>query len=320
LFQGDLSELSDTHDAKAVDDGALSQEGGAGLRIAIASGKGGTGKTTLGTNLTAALARSGERVTYADCDVEEPNGHIFLKPTIERRWEVAVAVPAVDESRCTGCGKCGEVCQYGAIICVKGKVIMFPELCHGCGGCGLLCPAEAINEGRREVGVVEEGRAGGAGFIQGRLRVGEAMSPSVIREVKRRLSTHEGAGIVDAPPGTSCPVIESVRGAQYVVLVTEPTPFGLNDLTLAVETMRVLGIAFGVVVNRADVGDDRVARYCEREGIEVLLELPDDRRVAEAYSRGVLAVDAVSDLSGKLLSLWERIRGRVEAAEVVESV
>ena len=265
--------------------------------IAVASGKGGTGKTTVATNLAVTLARRGRTTCYLDCDVEEPNGHIFLKPEITASTSVGVPVPKVDMDRCTGCGKCGDICQYSAIVCINEKVLTFPELCHGCGGCSLVCPEEAISEVPREVGIVEEGMSDGVKFVHGRLRVGEAMSPPLIREVKKRVPW-EGVAIVDVPPGTSCPVIEAVKGADFVVLVTEPTPFGLNDLELAVGMVRELGLPMGVLINRSDVGDAGVNEYCEREKIELLMEIPDNRKVAEAYSRGEMAVDAVPE--------WER--------------
>jgi MinD superfamily P-loop ATPase len=274
--------------------------------IAVASGKGGTGKTTVATNLAVTLARRGEQVAYFDCDVEEPNGHIFLKPAITSSASVGVPVPKVDASKCTGCGKCGEICRYSAIVCINKKVLTFPELCHGCGGCTLVCPEDAISEIPREVGVIEEGMADGVGFAHGLLRVGEAMSPPLIREVKRRIPAG-GIAIVDAPPGTSCPVIEAVKGADFVLLVTEPTPFGLNDLELAVGMVRELQLPMGVVINRADIGDGRVKEYCARENIELLAEIRDDRRIAEAYSRGEMVVDAVPDLSGRFEKMFEQV-------------
>jgi len=272
------------------------------MTIAIASGKGGTGKTTVAANLARVAADDGLGVSYLDCDVEEPNGHIFLKPEITASTPVHVPVPVVDEDRCTACGKCKEICQYSAIALLGRTVLTFPNLCHGCGGCVLFCPAGAITETGREVGVVEDGMAEGVRFVHGRLRIGEAMSPPLIREVKKRIP-EKGLAVIDSPPGTSCPVIQSVRGADYVVLVTEPTPFGLNDLSLAVEMLRVMRLPFGVVVNRADVGDDAVFNYCAAEGIDVLLRIPDDRRIAEAYSRGQLAVRALPEYAAMFRSL-----------------
>jgi MinD superfamily P-loop ATPase len=277
------------------------------VRIAIASGKGGTGKTTLATNLATVAARAGQRVAYLDCDVEEPNGHLFLKPQIAARDAVSVFVPRVNEQACSNCGECARICQYSAIVCLGGKPLVFPELCHGCGGCALVCPQRAIAEEARQVGVVERGKAGAIQFMHGLLNVGEAMSPPVIRAV-RQTAPRVDYQIIDAPPGTSCPMMTAVRDCDYVLLVTEPTPFGLNDLTLAVETMRQLELPFGVVINRSDAGDERVLDYCRREGILIVLELPDDRRIAEAYSRGELAVDAVRGLDTTLIRMLELMR------------
>jgi len=262
-------------------------------RIAIASGKGGTGKTTVAVNLAWVLAARGVAVQYLDCDVEEPNGHLFLDPQIESTDAVGIPVPVVDESKCTACGTCAKVCPYHAIAVLK-KPLVFPELCHGCGGCTLACPAGAIREEPRAIGVVEAGNAGGMRFAQGRLNVGEAMAPPLIRAVKRR-ALAAGVVLLDAPPGTACPVVTAVRDSDSVLLVTEPTPFGLNDLELAVATVRQLGLPCGVVVNRADVGDGRVRSYCETEGICIVAELPDDRGAAEAYSRGQLLVEVLPE-------------------------
>lgn len=274
--------------------------------VAIASGKGGTGKTTVATNLAQVAVDQGLKVSYLDYDVEEPNGHIFLKPKLTQKISVSVPVPVVDEDKCTACGKCKEICQYGAIAVLGKTVITFPNLCHGCGGCTLVCPTGAITEAGREVGIVEEGTAGDIRFVHGRLRIGEAMSPPLIREVKKRAHEQE-VTIIDAPPGTSCPVIQSVRGTNYVVLVTEPTPFGLNDLKLAVDMLRVLKLQFGVVINRADIGDQAVFDYCANESIEVLLQIPDDRRIAEAYSRGQIAIQALPEYARLFVSLLKRV-------------
>jgi len=282
------------------------REGVRGYRIAVASGKGGTGKTTIATNLAVSLAETAEQVAYVDCDVEEPDGHIFLAPDLFGHRAVTVPVPEVDEDRCTLCGACGDACRYSAIVALPKAVLTFPKLCHGCGGCAIACPARAIREVPRVIGVVEAGRAGPLAFVQGRLQVGEAMAPPVIRAVIDA-APHEGIAVLDAPPGTSCPVIESVKTADVVLLVTEPTPFGLNDLKLAVEMVRELGLPFGVAINRAGVGDEAVADYCAAERIPVLAEIPDDRAIARAYSRGELAIAAVPELQPQFLELYERL-------------
>jgi len=272
--------------------------------MAIASGKGGTGKTTVATNLARVASRKGWSIAYLDCDVEEPNGHIFLKPEITDRRPVGAVIPQVDVEKCTLCGECGELCQYSAIVRVGEKVLVYPELCHGCGGCSLVCPEDAITEGSREIGVVETGRAGTIQFAQGLLNVGEAMSPPLIRAVKSAAPPAD-LTILDAPPGTSCPVIETVRGADFVVLVTEPTPFGFHDLKLAVEMVRVLELPFAVVVNRAGLDGEEIRSYCTAQRIAILQEIPDDRKLAEAYSRGVIASDAWSEYESTFTRLLE---------------
>lgn len=283
------------------------------MRIAIASGKGGTGKTTVATNLAWLVARNGHSVAYLDCDVEEPNGHLFLKPRIECSRPIGRLHPQVDEALCTQCGQCGEICQYSAIVCVAGKVLVHPELCHSCGGCTLVCRPGAITEVVRETGTLESGAAGPVRFLHGVLKIGEAMSSPLIRQVKAA-APETDLVIVDSPPGTSCPVIESVREADTVVLVTEPTPFGLNDLELAVGMVRALRLPFGVVVNRAGLGDRETQEYCRRQGIEVLAEIPDDRRVAEAYSRGDLACETVPEFRARIEALWARLSDACGAA------
>ena len=264
------------------------------MRIAIASGKGGTGKTTIATNLAFVLARQNRSVQLLDCDVEEPNCHIFIKPEIETSEPVTVPIPQVDQEKCTGCGICGEVCQYSAIVCMKGKVLVFPELCHGCGGCQRFCPEKAISEAGREVGEVETGQGKALLFAQGRLRIGEVMAPPLIKGVKQSV-VESDVTIIDAPPGTSCPVIEAVRDSDFIILATEPTPFGLNDLKLAVEMVRVLNLPFAVAINRCDVGDNAVKDYCAKEGIEIILELPHDRLIAQAYSKGEIASECLGE-------------------------
>ena len=276
------------------------------MTIAIASGKGGTGKTTVATSLLA-VARPG--ATYVDCDVEAPNGHLFLRPRIRARHPCPVTVPRVDPEKCTLCGRCREVCRFHAIAVLPRSVLVFDELCHGCGGCALACPAGAIREELRPIGVVEVGSALGAGFVHGRLNVGEAMSPPLIRAVREAGGQAEIV-LLDAPPGTSCPAVASVRGADYCVLVTEPTPFGLHDLGMAVGMVRALGIPFGVVINRSTVGDGATRDYCRAEGIEILEEIPSDRRIAEAYVAGEVVARAVPGLAGRFEALLGRVLER----------
>jgi MinD superfamily P-loop ATPase len=280
------------------------------MRIAIASGKGGTGKTTIAVNLAALLAkREDTPVTYADCDVEEPNGHIFLAPWIDTSETVTIPVPVIDEERCTVCGECSSFCQYKAMATIADRVMIFDELCHGCGGCTLVCGEKAIHEEPREVGIVETGvtviAESGAivEFVQGRLQVKEIQAVPVIRAVKKRLPG-EGISILDAPPGTACPMVEAVRGSDLVLLVTEPTPFGLHDLEIAVQTVQQLGLKAAVVVNRSDIGDDRVREYCDSAELEIIAEIPHSREIAEAYSRGKL-------LAGRIESFTTRIRDMI---------
>jgi MinD superfamily P-loop ATPase len=255
------------------------------VKIAICSGKGGTGKTTLAVGLAFTAEQGGLSVAYLDCDVEEPNGHLFLRPVLTSGRRACRPVPTVNEEACCGCGKCGEICRFSAIVCVNGSVMTFPELCHSCGGCALACPCGAITESPRVIGRVETGRSRNTQLVHGILNIGEAMSPPLIKQVKDE-SPEADLVIIDSPPGTSCPVIESVRASDFVILVTESTPFGLNDLKLAVEMVRALELDCGVVVNRSGFDDQPVEKYCLDQNIEIIGKLPHDRKVAEAYSRG----------------------------------
>jgi len=272
--------------------------------ISIASGKGGTGKTTVATNLAVSLASG---VQLLDCDVEEPNAHLFIHPALDEVKTITTPVPEVDMDKCTLCGKCGQICQFKAIIVIGDTVLPFPELCHSCGGCARVCPEKAITEIGRELGVIERGHRNGLEFVHGRLRVGEAMSPPLIRRVREYTRTGV-VTIIDAPPGTSCPVIASMTGADFVLLVTEPTPFGLHDLKLAVGAVRILGIPCGLVINRSDMGDDRVREYARSEGIPVLMEIPFDRRIAEAYSRGEMLIEGMPEWKEKFQRLYREIK------------
>lgn len=282
------------------------------MKLAIASGKGGTGKTTL----AVALAQSSTTaVQLLDCDVEEPNGHIFIKPEFTSHEQVTIAIPVLDETLCTNCGKCGELCQFSAIVTIVNKTMVFSDMCHSCGGCILICPHKALQEQAKAIGSIDSayncGSSNKIDFIKGTLDVGQAMSPPVIRAVKKKINP-EQLTIIDCPPGTSCPMITAVTGSDYVILVTEPTPFGLHDLKLAVETMRSMALPFGVVVNRAGSGDERVSDYCSAEQIPLLLQIADDRRVANAYSRGDGLLDAVPELEEPLRILVHKITCAIE--------
>jgi len=277
--------------------------------IAIASGKGGTGKTTVATSLALAIRNA----QLIDCDVEEPNAHIFLDLERTRSETVSIPVPEIDHSKCDFCGRCAEICAYNALAVLKDKVLVFPHLCHGCGGCTLLCPREAITETPREIGAIECGRSGDLEFCRGILNVGEIMAPPLIRAVKKKIEPGKTV-IIDAPPGTSCPVIAAVQYSDYCILVTEPTPFGLNDLVLAVEVVRKLGMPFGVVLNRAGSGDDEVERYCHRENIPVLMRIPFDREIAVAYSRGVALISAQPKHTRSFTEMLEIIGEAIDAS------
>jgi MinD superfamily P-loop ATPase len=271
--------------------------------ISVASGKGGTGKTTVATNLAVSI---GSNVQLLDCDVEEPNAHLFINPAFEKTEFITTPVPEVDEKKCTFCGKCDEICQFKAIAVIGNTVLSFPELCHSCGGCMAVCPEGAIVPAGRELGVIQRGFRNGIEFIHGKLRVGEAMSPPLIRKV-RSFSRPDTFTIIDAPPGTSCPVIAAMKNTDLVLLVTEPTPFGLHDLKLAVEAVKILDSPAGLIINRSDIGDHAVTAYARKEGLPVLMEIPFDRRIAEAYSRGEMIVEALPEFKEKFQKLYHDI-------------
>jgi MinD superfamily P-loop ATPase len=294
--------------------------------ITVASGKGGTGKTTVAVNLALSMEADQSvnpaNPLFLDCDVEEPNAHLFLNPTIERREEVGILIPEVEYDKCTFCGRCAEVCAYHALAVVNQQVLVFPELCHGCGSCTLNCPEEAIHEVLNVTGVIEEGWAGDIRFAHGILNVGEPMAVPVIRELKKRIGRADlrphSIVILDASPGASCPVVETMRGADFVLMVTEPTPFGLHDLRLAVEVAHdELGLPVGVVINRDGVGDRGVDDYCAAENIPILMRIPLDRRIAEAYSEGVTMVEALPEYRAKFTQLYLRITDHISAATYI---
>lgn len=290
--------------------------------IAVASGKGGTGKTTVATSLALSLARMDAAgctsLLFLDCDVEEPNAALFLKPALSQSEEIGILVPQVDESRCNFCGRCADVCVYHAIAVAGRKVLIFPNLCHGCGSCTLNCPEEAIHETLHVMGRLESGCAGRINFGHGILNVGEAMAVPIIRQLKSRhlYEGHYDVTILDASPGTSCPVVETMRGADFVLLVTEPTPFGLHDLRLTVQVARdELHLPVGVVINRDGVGDAGVNQYCAAEGIPILMRIPLERRIAEAISAGQSLAEALPEYRTRFVALYKEIAGVVVAAK-----
>jgi len=273
--------------------------------ISVASGKGGTGKTLVATSLALSL-QNRKPVQFLDCDVEEPDAHIFLKPSLNHKQVVSIPIPRVDEKKCTHCGRCAEVCAYNAIAVIGEKVLIFPELCHGCGACSYLCPEGALSELNREVGVLEAGQSKGIQFIHGKLAVGEAMAVPVIREVKKHIN-RERLAIIDVSPGTSCPVVEAVRDSDFCLLVTEPTPFGLNDLALAIDMLNKLSIPSGVVINRDGAGDSKVEDYCHKEGIPILLRIPLNIEIAQLYSKGITLVEGMPQWQEAFIKLYNDI-------------
>ena len=274
--------------------------------ISVASGKGGTGKTTVATNLAASIETD---VQLIDCDVEQPNAHLFIRPVFDYSATVTTPVSEIDRKRCTRCGKCADLCEFKALAVIGETVMVFEELCHSCGGCLAICPEKAIVEKGRELGVLQKGHRNSIEFIHGKLRVGEAMSPPLIKKVLTFVDPAKPT-IVDAPPGTSCPVIETMKPADFLLMVAESTPFGLHDLKLAVEAARIMNRPCGLVINRSDAGDQSVKDYAVAENIPVFLEIPLDRRIAEAYARGAMLVEVEPEWKGQFLDLYEKIRTR----------
>jgi MinD superfamily P-loop ATPase len=271
--------------------------------VAVASGKGGTGKTSVAVNMALSIGK----VQLLDCDVEEPNAHVLLNPEISQTERVYLQVPVVNEELCDHCGKCSDFCQFNAIFVSPEKVLIFPELCHSCGGCAIVCPMKAISEEQHRVGTLKFGSAGDLELVYGELEVGEPMAVPIIREVKRQVKSSKTV-ILDSPPGTSCPVIETVKGSNFCILVTEPTPFGLHDLKITVEVLENMGIPFGVVVNRAGIGDKKVYEYCREKGIPILLDIPYQRKIAELYSRGIPFSLEMPEWKEKFQNLFDKVR------------
>ncbi|MCK4322058.1 ATP-binding protein [candidate division WOR-3 bacterium] len=277
------------------------------MTISVASGKGGTGKTTIAVNLALSLST----VQLLDCDVEEPNSHIFIKPEIDKKEPVSIPVPKLKIERCDYCGRCAEVCAYNAIAVVKEEVLIFPELCHGCGSCIYFCERDALEEVNREIGFIEIGNKGNVHFVHGKLNVSEMMATPLIKAVKKH-NDKEMLTIIDVPPGTACPFIEAVKDSDFVLLVTEPTPFGLSDLITSIEVLKELNIPFGVVINRFDIGDRRVEDYCKLKSIPILMKIPFRREIAVAYSKGISIVEELSEYKNKFKELYKAISREIK--------
>jgi MinD superfamily P-loop ATPase len=277
--------------------------------VAVASGKGGTGKTTVAASLATVWDGS---VCAVDLDVEEPNLHLFLQPVISGSETAYMTVPTVDEAKCTFCGACSDLCQFAAISVMGQVILTFPEMCHGCGGCIAVCPEKALSAGKRELGEISWGRAADMGFLAGKLRIGEAMSPPLMRRVKAKLgqilAATGGDAIIDAPPGVSCPAVNAVMDSNVILLVTEPTPFGVYDFKLAWEAFTPLEKPMGAVINRAGLGNDAIYRFCSEKGLPILAEIPYDRAIAEAYSRGRIIADLSAGLKETFISLRDKIQ------------
>ena len=276
--------------------------------VSIASGKGGTGKTTVATNLALSL---NNKIQFIDCDVEEPNANLFLKIKIRESEEVSVDIPDINEEKCDYCGKCSDFCMYNALAVVPSKVLVFPELCHSCGGCELVCPRNAVRWRKKSIGKIEHGFNDGFDFYHGLLNIGEIKTISLIKTLKKKIDKNRDV-ILDAPPGTSCPVIETIQGSDYCILVTEPTPFGLHDLKLMVNVVRHMNLPFGVIINREGVGDTNVEMFCRREKIPVLMKIPHDEKISKLYSKGVPFVMEQQLWRDKFKWLFSKIKEEVK--------
>jgi MinD superfamily P-loop ATPase len=293
-----------------TNDQLLFNHGCGQLIVVVASGKGGTGKTTVAVNLALSLGST----SLLDCDVEEPNVHTLLRPSAVRTTSVAVPTPVVNQDICTLCGKCAEFCKFNAIFVGKKKTIVYNEMCHSCGGCSLVCPEAAISEVPRSIGNIHQSSVEGIRLVYGELFIGEPIATSLIRAVKTHVVSNE-INILDAPPGTACPVIETMRESDFVVLVTEPTPFGLHDLSMTVEVVKELRIPFGVIINRAGIGDEGVSNFCKENKIPILMEIPFDRRIAELYSRGIPFVKEMPEWQLQFKELFTGIKRVIESGE-----
>ena len=278
--------------------------------LSIASGKGGTGKTTVAVNIALSVSEN-QNLQFLDCDVEGPNAHFFIKAALDKEKIAYLPCPEIDENKCTFCGRCAEICAYNALAVLKENVLTFPELCHGCGACRLFCPENAIKEKGRRIGVIRKGPAGNILFITGKLDIGQAMSPPLIRQIKKMIDFQQDV-ILDVPPGTSCPMVEAVKGSDHTLLVTEPTPYGLNDLELSIEVLKGMNIPYGVIINRDGIGDDQVEKYCKEKDIKILLKIPNDRRIAESYSKGESLIEYDNAWTDKFINVVDYIEEEVK--------
>lgn len=281
--------------------------------IAVAAGKGGTGKTLIATSMALALQdRYSGCVQLLDCDVEEPDAHLLVQPKVNHTEAVSILVPYVDKNKCDRCGKCAEVCQYSAIAVIRDAILTFPELCSGCGTCAYVCPRRAIDEETLDVGAVMSGvTPEGIEFYSGAVNVGVQRSGPVTKATKRCISKGK-ISIIDSPPGTACPMQETIDESDFCILVTEPTPFGLSDLMAAVNTCKVLGVPCGVVVNRDGPTDPGILEYCQQQGIPLLLRIPHDRRIAEAYSKGITLAAAMPEWKEQFMHCYDQIIQYIE--------
>jgi MinD superfamily P-loop ATPase len=274
--------------------------------VSVASGKGGTGKTSVAVNMALSLSN----VQFIDCDVEEPNAHLLLHPKLSKIQPIYTLIPLVNETLCNYCRECSKFCQYNALFTSPEKVLVFPELCHSCGGCAMICPKKAITWKKNRIGALKFGSVRDLALVYGELEVGKPLAVPVIKAVKKQIARGKNV-ILDSPPGASCPFVETVRASDFCVLVTEPTPFGLHDLKIAVQVLRKMAVPLGVVVNRAGVGDKKVYDYCKEEGIRVLMEIPYQREIAELYSRGIPFSIKMPEWKEKFQTLYREIRGAV---------
>jgi len=287
------------------------------MKIAIASGKGGTGKTTLSTNLAAFLAES-DNVVLVDLDVEEPNSGLFLKGELITSEEKFKMIPEWNKDACTLCGICQKVCNFHAVIQLGTMILVFPELCHSCYACSELCPTDALPMIPKKIGDLKQYKINNLNFIESRLVIGEEQAVPLIKQTQKYTDENfsDSIKIFDSPPGTSCPVIEAVKDADFVILITEPTPFGLNDLKLAVETVRELGNKFGVVINRYGIGNNDVIEYCNSENIPIIAKIPNSRKIAELYSDGQLLYDEIPEVAEELKKIktfiFNEVKGGVQ--------